>query len=139
MYNVTLNFTLVKGECTYLECTEGPWSDWSTKCGKGSRTRPINVIEKTVERYSCEGLNQNCREEDVEERNELCKSLFISYFIFFFPSVLVEKYCLSVNWMINNDKRFYGITTTLKTKTFAGKGFGQFFSISAEKVSDSVF
>ena len=41
--------------------------------GKGARTRPINVVEKVVERNSCEGLNQNCREEDVEERNELCK------------------------------------------------------------------
>ena len=56
-----------------MECNAGQWSAWSTKCGKGARTRPINVVEKIVERHSCDGLNQNCREEDVEERNELCK------------------------------------------------------------------
>ncbi|XP_066936875.1 uncharacterized protein [Clytia hemisphaerica] len=60
-------------ECTYLECHSGTWSSWNTKCGKGHRTRPINVIEKSLERYSCEGLNQHCKEEDVEERNQLCE------------------------------------------------------------------
>ena len=64
---------LYLGTCNYVKCEEGQWSKWSSDCGKGTRVRPINVIKQTIEKYSCAGLNQKCKEEDVEEREQLCK------------------------------------------------------------------
>ena len=74
------------GECEYVECVPGEWSEFSPQCGKNiTRSRPINVLHKTVTRNTCEGLQTSCPTNvETEAKDEICKSHFIS-----------NRFCLS--------------------------------------------
>ena len=62
-----------KCTCSYVDCQFGQWSEWSSECGDASRSRPINAVVKTVEKYSCDGLQQTCpKKEEVEDRSTKC-------------------------------------------------------------------
>ena len=66
-------------------CEMGEWSEWSSECGDASRSRPITALLKTVHKYSCDGLRQNCeKDEEKETRSTLCKSHNILFFNLFF-------------------------------------------------------
>ena len=74
-----------KCTCSYVECEMGEWSEWSSECGDASRSRPITALLKTVYKYSCDGLRQNCeKDEEKETRSTLCKSHNILFFNLFF-------------------------------------------------------
>jgi len=63
-----------KCTCTYVDCQHGDWSEWSSECGDATRSRPINAVVKTVEKYSCDGLQHTCEKKEVlEERSTKCK------------------------------------------------------------------
>jgi len=58
-----------------VECSYSEWSEWSTECGVGKRSRRTISLTKTVEKLICDEKVTQC-EEDVQEetRKELCKS-----------------------------------------------------------------
>lgn len=64
------------GSCKYVKCETRPWSAWSTSCGKGSRQRNIEQVQRTVEKFDCSGLQQTCPKQiEREERDQLCKKI----------------------------------------------------------------
>eukprot|EP00794_Sanderia_malayensis_P017458 gene17458-19205_t len=64
--------------CNYVECQIGSWSQWSTSCGKGQRSRKLQTIRKTVQRESCAGLLQKCPDNpDVQSRTTNCNCRYV--------------------------------------------------------------
>ena len=62
------------GICEFVECQPGEWSEWSAECGNITRNRVINVVEKTEQKESCEGLTTSCpRHEEEETQQKMCK------------------------------------------------------------------
>lgn len=61
--------------CDYVECEPEEWTAWSAQCGKNiQRTRLINTVRKSVEKYSCQGLRLKCdKTEEQQTKDELCK------------------------------------------------------------------
>ena len=61
------------GNCNYVECNYGQWSQWSTTCGRGERKRNMQQIRKTTQRVDCSGLPQTCSNTpNVQTRNQKC-------------------------------------------------------------------
>lgn len=59
-----------------MQCVPGTWSEWSTECGKATRTRIINSVPKIEKRESCEGLTLTCpSSEETETRSKKCKKI----------------------------------------------------------------
>lgn len=86
------------GECPFVECVPGAWSEWSADCGEMGRTRAIDVVEKTVKKASCEGLLQTCPKSEETEYNEtLCKIIFCSIL---FKKPAIRK-CDDVNSLLS--------------------------------------
>ena len=77
------------GECEYVECVPGEWSEFSPQCGKNiTRSRPINVLHKTVTRNTCVGLQTSCPlNVETEAKDEICKfilfQIVFAYFMWF--------------------------------------------------------
>lgn len=63
------------GSCNYVECVAATWSPWSADCGKATRSRVMQTISRTVERYSCDGLKKTCpTTTEQQSRTKLCKT-----------------------------------------------------------------
>ena len=80
-------FCFNKGNCSYVDCIPGAWSDWSKDCGYATRNRAINSVVKTIEQYSCSGLLQTCP-ESVEEEDRSTNCMFFEI-VFFFSDILL--------------------------------------------------
>ena len=73
-----VDLILFQGECETFECIPAEWSAWSSQCGKASRQRIINSVQKTVKHYSCDGLKTTCdKDVEKEERNEKCTCSYV--------------------------------------------------------------
>lgn len=71
---VIICYIMDTGECKYVQCVPGPWTEWSAECNDAKRTRSINAVQKTTRRLSCEGLTLTCtKSEETETRTKYCK------------------------------------------------------------------